>query len=118
MRRFTGFRFCQGSAGAWPRWDSGPVIDAPGELWRRIDCALILGTRGLPGGSTLFRLLKDSGRSVQRSNGWTADEEALLGRLRDREVAARIGRTEVAVAARRRQLGILKHALLRNGQRA
>jgi len=79
---------------------------------------LILGTRGLPGGTTLFRLLKDSGRSVQRSNGWTPEEEALLGTLNDREVAAAHRPHRGRVAARRRQLGILKHALLRQGKRA
>src|SRR5437867_12968044 len=32
---------------------------------------------------------------------WTADEEALLGTMKDREVAERTGRTESAVSSRR-----------------
>jgi hypothetical protein len=37
--------------------DSGPVADAPGEKWANIDQALRDGGRGLPGGSSLARLL-------------------------------------------------------------
>ena len=44
--------------GQWPRPGSGPVADAPGEIWRRIDDALRGGFRGLPGGSSLTRLLR------------------------------------------------------------
>jgi hypothetical protein len=43
--------------GAWPRKNSGPVADAPGEAWGPIDQALLVGVRGLPGGSSLARLL-------------------------------------------------------------
>jgi hypothetical protein len=46
------------STGDWPSRGSGPVADAPGETWNGIDIALERGTRGLPGGSSLFRLLK------------------------------------------------------------
>ena len=92
--------------GIWPRWNSGPVLDAPGELWRKIDFALIRGTRGLPGGSSLLQLLKSNGRVVQRCNGWNSEEDTLVGTLPDDQIAKRIGRTLMAVAARRRQLGI------------
>ena len=44
-------------AGAWPTERSGPVAVAPGETWRAIDNALRRGHRGLPGYSTLARLL-------------------------------------------------------------
>jgi hypothetical protein len=37
---------------------------------------------------------------------WTAKERALLGKLPDDEVAARVGRTREAVRSRRRDLGI------------
>lgn len=43
--------------GRWPTGGSGHVQDAPGERWKLIDQALRLGQRGLPGGSSLFRLL-------------------------------------------------------------
>jgi hypothetical protein len=44
--------------GSWPAADSGPVTDAPGETWCGVDMALKQGWRGLPGGSSLFRLLR------------------------------------------------------------
>ncbi len=104
--------------GIWPRWSSGPVIDAPGELWRRIDCALIQGTRGLPGGSSLLQSLRSRGRVTQRCNGWTPQEDSLLGTLPDEQVATRINRTLMAVAARRRLLGVSQYRPNRRHQRA
>ena len=41
----------------WPNKASGAVQDAPGEQWRHLDDALRRGGRGLPGGTTLLRLL-------------------------------------------------------------
>jgi hypothetical protein len=43
--------------GSWPNVNSGAVEGAPGERWDLIDNALRLGLRGLPGGSSLARLL-------------------------------------------------------------
>jgi hypothetical protein len=43
--------------GCWPTERSGPIEGAPGETWRRIARALQNGTRGLPGRSSLARLL-------------------------------------------------------------
>jgi hypothetical protein len=43
--------------GHWPHTGSGSVQVAPGEHWKAIDTALRLGVRGLPGGSSLPRLL-------------------------------------------------------------
>ena len=43
--------------GRWPRVSSGPVPGRPGEDWEHIDRALRNGNRGLPGGSSLPRLL-------------------------------------------------------------
>ena len=43
--------------GRWPTINSGPIQDAPGETWLAIDMALRKGRRGLPGGSSLVRLL-------------------------------------------------------------
>ena len=45
--------------GVWPRINSGPLTQAAGETWRNIHSALALGNRGLPGGSSLPRLLAE-----------------------------------------------------------
>src|SRR5262249_52537521 len=39
--------------GQWPRYDGAAILDAPGETWRAVQTALVLGLRGLPGGSSL-----------------------------------------------------------------
>jgi hypothetical protein len=44
--------------GAWPNHRSGPVSGAPGETWQGLDAALRRGRRGLPGRSSLARLLQ------------------------------------------------------------
>jgi hypothetical protein len=41
----------------WPTKNSGPVEEAPGETWNAIDLALSRGARGLPGGSSVAKLL-------------------------------------------------------------
>jgi hypothetical protein len=46
---------------AWPNYNTGP-IGTTGETWLAVDKALRNGTRGLPGGSSLFQLLKSSGK--------------------------------------------------------
>jgi hypothetical protein len=43
--------------GQWPCCKPHPIEAAPGENWKAIDTALRLGLRGLPGGSSLPRLL-------------------------------------------------------------
>lgn len=43
--------------GLWPNVKSGPVSESPEDTWRGIHSALSAGARGLPGGSTLPRLL-------------------------------------------------------------
>jgi hypothetical protein len=40
--------------GRWPTENSGPIANAPGEVWANINAALMQGLRGLPGGSSLF----------------------------------------------------------------
>jgi hypothetical protein len=44
--------------GCWPRRDSGPIPEAPGETWRNVDAALWGGLRGFPGGSSLAQLFQ------------------------------------------------------------
>jgi hypothetical protein len=43
--------------GRWPHKYSGAIPQAPGETWMAVDAALHYGHRGLPGGSSLVRLL-------------------------------------------------------------
>jgi hypothetical protein len=45
--------------GKWPTHQDGPVPGAPGESWTAVDKALRDGLRGLPGSSSLARLLQE-----------------------------------------------------------
>jgi hypothetical protein len=45
--------------GAWPTRSGGPILEAPGETWMAVEMALNHGQRGLPGGTSLARLLAD-----------------------------------------------------------
>jgi hypothetical protein len=47
--------------GKWPHSHSGPILECPGAIWRTVTDALSRGTRGLPGGSTIPRLLAQRG---------------------------------------------------------
>lgn len=49
--------------GRWPTSQSGPLINAEGERWGNINQALLAGTRGLPGGSSLAKLLNEHRRN-------------------------------------------------------
>jgi len=42
----------------WPKKDSGPIIDAPGETWAGINWALAKCKRGVSSGFSLARLIK------------------------------------------------------------
>jgi hypothetical protein len=44
-------------SGAWPEPGSGRIRNSPGETWAAVNLALYRGARGLPGGSSLVRLL-------------------------------------------------------------
>jgi hypothetical protein len=46
--------------GTWPKEDSGPIPEAPGETWLAMDMALRKGRRELSGRSSLARLLAAS----------------------------------------------------------
>jgi hypothetical protein len=65
--------------GRWPSAASGPVHGVPGETWGAINQALLWGRRGLPGGSSLSRLLRarQGGRRVLRQPPLTV--HAILG---------------------------------------
>jgi hypothetical protein len=45
--------------GTWPNDQSGPITDQPGEVWHNVNAALRMGRRGLPGNSSLAKLLAD-----------------------------------------------------------
>jgi hypothetical protein len=45
--------------GKWPAQKSGPIPEVPGTTWKAVDMALSQGHRGLPGKSTLGRLLHE-----------------------------------------------------------
>ncbi|MBV9125082.1 MAG: hypothetical protein JO112_17135 [Planctomycetes bacterium] len=45
------------ATGLWPNFRSGPIEGSQGETWRTVDTALRQGSRGLPGGVSLARLL-------------------------------------------------------------
>jgi hypothetical protein len=47
------------TTGKWPTQDSGDIPGSHGETWLRVDAALRYGHRGLPGGSSLRRLLAE-----------------------------------------------------------
>jgi hypothetical protein len=48
--------------GKRPTCKLGPIADAPGETWAGVEGALRYGKRGLPGGSSLAKLLNEYGR--------------------------------------------------------
>jgi hypothetical protein len=50
--------------GSWPQFNSGTLLEIDGETWNAVDRALRRGGRGLPGGSSLARLLA-SARGVR-----------------------------------------------------
>ena len=78
------------ASGEWPVEDSGPVRSAPGETWKAISGALARGDRGLPGGSSLARLLaeqrgarnpKDLPRlTIEQILAWADAHRAATGR--------------------------------------
>ena len=97
--------------GRWPTATSGPVPEAPGEIWAGIDRELRGGGRGLPGGYSLARLLallRGAGppRQGGRARAWTAEEDAWVRALPAPEAAHRIGCSIAAVYSRRRLLGV------------
>jgi hypothetical protein len=65
--------------GKWPNTHTGPVVDAPGETWALIDNALNQGHRGLPGGSSLLRLLVRKRGVRDPMNLPALTEEQVLG---------------------------------------
>jgi hypothetical protein len=61
------------ATGNWPHVGSGPVIGAPDETWRAIVVAMYQGSRGLRGGLSLSRFLRQ-GCTAARP-GWKSRRE-------------------------------------------
>ncbi len=59
----------QEHTGRKPSQHSGPVLEAPGEIWSAIDACLRQGHRGFPGGSSLPQFLTAHGLPAAASNG-------------------------------------------------
>ena len=106
----------QQQTGRWPNENSGPISGAPGEDWRNVDMALRLGRRGLPGGSTLARLLAATRGvrnrasipplTVEQILAWADTHRERTGRWPNREAGPVVGAPEEtwsAVAAALRQ---------------
>lgn len=98
--------------GLWPSMESGPVFDAPGEVWLNVDASLREGNRGLPGGSSLPRLLAEERGVPHRLDvprltvevilGWADEHHARTGRwpqVRTGQVFAAPGETWEAMEA-------------------
>jgi hypothetical protein len=64
--------------GRWPRGDSGPIVESPGETWTAMDVALTKGLRGLPGGSSLPQLLAEQRGVKNRLDVAPLTEEQIL----------------------------------------
>jgi hypothetical protein len=64
--------------GEWPSARSGPVVDAPGETWTGVETALAQGKRGLPGGSSIARLLDEHWGTRQRRGLYPLSDARIL----------------------------------------
>jgi hypothetical protein len=62
--------------GRWPRRKDGPIPEAPGETWLKVNQALYSGQRGLPGGSSLAQV----GQECQATKPTNAGPSARSGR--------------------------------------
>ena len=95
--------------GRWPTLHSGPVADAPGERWSAVEAALTSGCRGLPGGSSVARLLAvargvpnpadRSPLTLDQILAWADAHHARTGRWPNRDSGPIDGATEESWAA-------------------
>jgi hypothetical protein len=83
--------------GRWPTSRSGPISGIPGETWSTINRALVRGLRGLPGGSSLARLMAANlpaytrVLTVETIVAWGEVHYARHGRWPTRDAGAVIG---------------------------
>jgi hypothetical protein len=66
--------------GRRPSLRSGPVLDAPGETWKGIHQALERGSRGLPGGDSLSKLLQREGDHAENGTRDHPRQDDRVGR--------------------------------------
>ncbi|HEV3021469.1 MAG TPA: hypothetical protein VGX76_03345 [Pirellulales bacterium] len=64
--------------GAWPSLESGAIDDAPGHTWNAVDLNLKKGYRGLPGGTSLGRLLAERRGVRNQTNAPRLSVERIL----------------------------------------
>src|SRR5262249_39612102 len=65
--------------GTWPNDQSGPITDQPGEVWHNVNAALRMGRRGLPGNSSLAKLLANRLGVRTRANLPMLTTNSILG---------------------------------------
>src|SRR5262245_12580690 len=68
--------------GSWPTQNSGQVLASVGENYKALDMALRAGSRGLPGGSSIARLLTKH-RGVRNRKQLLPLTEEVIGALAD-----------------------------------
>jgi hypothetical protein len=88
--------------GRWPTGGSGPVFDDPTEDWRRLRDSLYEGTRGLPGGSSIARLLAKHRDVPHQKEGLRPRIRRITAADRLREANKRRERRKRRQAKRRR----------------
>jgi hypothetical protein len=64
--------------GKWPSTYCGPVLDSPEDDWQSVDHALRRGHRGLAGGSSLAKLLRECRHGLKRSDAPPLKIEQIL----------------------------------------
>jgi hypothetical protein len=64
--------------GQWPSRRSGPIPETPGDNWMSVENALSFGLRGLPGRSSLARLLMEHRGRYNRKGRYQITEEEIL----------------------------------------
>lgn len=82
-------------AGDWPSTHTGRIVDQPDETWAKINDALYGGRRGLPGKSSLAKLLASRRKTLYACKGvplrrseildWVASHHELTGELPTRD---------------------------------
>jgi superfamily II DNA or RNA helicase len=65
--------------GEWPVAESGPIVGVKHEKWANVQAALSHGTRGLPGGDSLSRLLERNRGVRNRLNAPKLTTRRILG---------------------------------------
>jgi superfamily II DNA or RNA helicase len=93
----------KGTTGDWPKHTSG-LVNGTDETWSGVQTALYSGGRGLPGGSSLYKLLADHRNvrnihnlaplTVEQILGWADERKAASGRWPNRKSGPVTGTNE------------------------